>query len=240
MKQDLPAKNHAAKIGITCGREKNHDRLNEAYAQAVWEAGGIPFLLPASPGSGRAESHLAFLDGLILSGGGDLDPIHYGQEPQPGLGSISPDRDSHELALARLSVDWAIPVLGICRGIQVLAVALGGTLHQTLQTGLKHRQDAPEWYPTHEVKVTPGSKLRAILGESVLRVNSYHHQAVDRVPAGFSATALAHDGCVEGIEAADGPWAVGVQWHPELMAGRHPSAGRLFRALVEDASKRNP
>jgi putative glutamine amidotransferase len=210
--------------------------LPRRYADSVAAAGGVPVLLPPVPG---IEDALARLDGLLLSGGGDIDPARYGAEPDPRSASIHANRDTAEFALIEAATARRVPVLGICRGLQVINVARGGTLHQHLPDVVGHEGHAPApgVYGAHPVRVSPGSRLSQILGGEgpgdEITTPTSHHQAVDKVGAGLTATAWAQDGTIEALEpedAADGPFLVAVQWHPE--AGDDP---RLFRALVAAA-----
>jgi putative glutamine amidotransferase len=195
--------------------------LGMTYLQAIERAGAVPVVLP--PCVSDLESLIARLDGVCLSGGPDLDPEAYGdRERHAELGPTEPTLDAFELALARAALERDMPVLGICRGAQALNVACGGTLHQHLPG---HRQSEPGCRPTHEVEVLPRTRLAALIGAGGHAVNSFHHQAVDRVGRGLRVSARAADGTVEAIE---GPgFAIGVQWHAETLAD-----GRLFTALV--------
>ena len=179
------------------------------------------------------------LDALLLSGGGDVHPSLFGGQPHRKLGEFDPERDAFEIAILQLMIDLGKPVLGICRGIQVINAALGGTLYQDLASeqpqALQHQQKAPRRYPTHFVTVQQGSRLSAILESSRLQVNSLHHQAVKDVAPGLQATAWADDGVIEGLEAAGHPFLIGVQWHPEGMWEHDQAAASLFRALVSAA-----
>ncbi len=227
------------RIGITTyGRdERGRFCLPGAYVDAVRQAGGVPLLLP--PGEPQPERVLEVVDGLILAGGGDLDPTWYGGEVHPTLYLIDPERDRFELHLARAVVERGVPVLGICRGSQVLNVAWGGDLVPHLpedeQVPVRHR--LPGRVPTdHAVRVDPHSRLAAVLGEGELTVRSWHHQAVRRVAPGWRAVAWAPDGVVEAVEFGGHPWAFGVQWHPELTQDQTPHR-RLFDALVRAAAE---
>lgn len=214
--------------------------LPRRYADRVAEAGGIAVLLPPVPGITGA---LRRLDGLLLSGGGDIDPARYGADTEPATGRISRDRDEAEAALFSQALSLGLPVLGICRGLQLINVARGGTLHQHLPGVVGHDEHSPTpgRYGTHEVKVAPGSRLAGILGRTDLAdhlpvvVPTHHHQAVDRLGVGLSATAWATDGIVEALELdpAEHTFVLAVQWHPE--AGDDRS---LFRALVAAAAGR--
>ena len=230
-------------IGITAAFDEEEERysLSRYYVEAVARAGGIPLIVPPLSFE-MAAAVLEKIQGLLLSGGGDLDPAYFGEEPLPYTKGINPRRDIFELALARAALVRQVPVLGICRGMQVLNVAAGGTIYQDLILGtahpLKHYQEAPRWYGTHDIEIQPGSKLHSVLGVRRLRVNSFHHQAVRQIAPGFKISALARDGVVEGIELGNHPFVVGVQFHPEGMWEREPVFLGLFTALVKAAKKR--
>jgi putative glutamine amidotransferase len=206
--------------------------LPRRYADSVVAAGGIPVLLPPLPG---IEGALGRLDGLILAGGGDIDPARYHAAPAPETSSVREERDVAELALFGAARSRNLPVLGICRGLQVINVALGGTLHQHLPDVVGHDGHAPVpgGFGDHMVRVVPGSRLGQILAHDEASTPTHHHQAVDQLGSGLVPTAWAEDGTVEAFElddAADGWFMVAVQWHPE--AGDDPS---LFRALIAAA-----
>jgi len=233
------------RIGITCARgDAAPDRytLHSGYVEAIAAHGGLAVLLPCLPEADPAE-YLDAVDGLLLSGGGDLDPAHFGEEPRVWNGRIDPVADVFELELARRFLAAGRPVLGICRGMQVLNVAAGGDLYQDLRedagTTLQHDQQAPPWYGTHAVDVAEGSGLRAILQEGRVRVNSFHHQAVRRVAPGFLPAARAADGVIEAIERPGGAFTIGVQWHPERMHPACRASRRLFDAFVRAYSGRD-
>lgn len=230
-------------IGITVSHLDGPSRhqLPSAYVRAVFAGGGIPLLLPLIDDPQRAGELLDRVDGLLLSGGVDVDPLHFGHEPEPNLGEVSPERDLTDLALCREALKRGMPVLGICRGVQVLAVAAGGTIIQDLGSRLKdvlkHRQQAPVWYASHTVRLEAATAVHRLIGgpgDFRCLVNSFHHQAVDRVPPGYVVSARSPDGVIEAIEVVDGSqFAVGVQWHPEGMVDRHPAQIGLFAGLVE-------
>lgn len=232
-------------IGITCStlvltgmRGVPRFALVHHYVDCVIAAGGLPLLLP-NVGPTHVEAYLARIDGLVLSGGLDVDPIHYGQEPHPDLGQIDQVRDEFEIEVVRQARAAEIPMLAICRGIQVLNVACGGTLLQHIpaqvEKPLRHeqraiRQDAL----SHGLEIEPGTRLHEIAGMSRVRVNTFHHQAPDDVPAPFVVSARAPDGVIEGIEDPTHPYCVGVQWHPERRPG-DPLTRALFASFVDAA-----
>lgn len=224
-------------IGITCGIEEQANRFfsGRDYVRAVYMAGGNPVLLP--PGDSDLSGLAGVLNGLLLSGGGDIDPLLFGEEPLPGIGEVSPERDEFELKLARLAMDRGIPILGICRGMQVLNVAAGGTVCQDLnlkiKKPLKHIQQAPRWYPTHSIEIESGTLAAQIFGDGVLRVNSFHHQLVGDLAPGFMISARALDGVEEIIECKDREkYIMGVQFHPENMYRRNSLFLELFYYFI--------
>ncbi|MGR6835256.1 gamma-glutamyl-gamma-aminobutyrate hydrolase family protein [Syntrophomonas erecta] len=222
-------------IGITSHytAEENSYWLRDYYITAVWEAGGVPVIIPPLKSGESIELYLSVCHGFILSGGGDLDPVYWGELPGKGLGNINPLRDSFELLLASQVIEKDRPVLGICRGCQVLNVAAGGSLIQDIESSMSHQQNAPRDYPFHAIVVEKESRLKYILNTRWLRVNSFHHQAVKHPGRGLKVSARAADGIVEAIEGIDHTMVVGVQWHPECMHDEY--ARRLFQKLVEAA-----
>jgi len=231
-------------IGITCGYsyDDNKYQISRDYIEAVQKAGGIPVILPHLEPSNMTNLFLQAIDGLILSGGGDLDPVWFKEEPLPVSGWIDPLRDGFEIALASSALTAGVPVLGICRGMQVLNVAGGGgicqDLHTKLPKALKHSQEAPRWYPTHKIKISKDTLLHSILGATEYTVNSYHHQSINLLAPGFQVSAVASDGVQEAIEATKGElFALGVQFHPECMWQRYPETLNIFKYHI-DASLR--
>jgi putative glutamine amidotransferase len=224
-------------IGITTEtNEQNEYVLPVEYIEAVRRAGGIPLLLP--PGEPQIEELLKPLDGLILSGGGDIDPLHYGSDGHPAVYLVDGPRDAMELALAQAAARRQLPTLGVCRGAQLINVALGGTLVEHLpdetDNTLAHRQE-PSGAVPHAVAITPGSRLAAVLGEEVVVGASWHHQAIRAVAPGLAVTARAADGTIEAVELPGHHWFLAVQWHPEMTAAADPVQQRLFDALVAAA-----
>ena len=242
-------------IGITATLKEDVDAVAERplgrfvradldYVEGVAGAGGAPVVLPPAGDERAAEAVIQSLDGLLLSGGSDLDPGYYGEEPVPELGVTLPERDAFEMALVGLALRRGMPVFGICRGMQVLNVALGGTLYQDLPSQwkpdlLKHRQDTPKWQPTHEVRVRDGSYIAEVMGRESVKVNSYHHQGIRVLAEGLVVTGRSSDGVVEAVEAVDlsERWLLGVQWHAEAMRGVGPQQESLFDAHVSAAER---
>lgn len=209
---------------------------NRFFVDAVARAGGIPVILPVLDPS-LAAGALAAVDGLVLPGGGDVDPDAYGEEADPTVAGVDPQRDAWEMACARVALERRLPVLAVCRGAQVVNVALGGTLVQDVPQATGERHSWASRYPeaVHSVTLAPGCRLAALLETTDVGANSLHHQAVDMLGKGVVAVGWAPDGTVEAIEIDGHPEVVAVQWHPELMAD-DPVQQRLFRDLVERAA----
>jgi putative glutamine amidotransferase len=211
--------------------------LGVVYSRAIERAGGIPVVLPPV-GEDAIAPLVDHLSGLCLSGGPDMDPATYGAAPHERLGPVEPELDAFELAVVRRADALGLPVLGICRGCQVLNVARGGTLHQHVPDvsdgSVSHRQTESGWETTHDVRLEPGSRLASIVGPDDLEVNAFHHQAVDRQGRGLRAVAWADDGIVEAIEGDGEALYLGVQWHVETLT-HFPRHLCLFEALVEAA-----
>lgn len=231
-------------IGISCSwnEEKGQYFLGSMYAEAVEAAGGLPMPLVYSRSDEDVNSVCAAVNGLILSGGGDVDPFYFGEAPIPAGGEICPGRDRFEISLARQALADNIPILGICRGMQVLNIAAGGDIYQDIGQlegkVIKHFQQAPRWHPTHEVTVSGGTLLSSICGDRTMRVNSFHHQAVRKPAPGFIISARSPDGLAEAIESVNLSFLLGIQWHPETMWKRYPAFLKLFEKLVLAARSR--
>jgi putative glutamine amidotransferase len=212
--------------------------LGMTYVRALDAAGALPVVVPPL-GCGEVGRLLARLDGLVLSGGPDLAPAAYGAEAHLELGSTEPGLDAFEYAVAAEALRLDLPLLGICRGAQTLNVARGGTLHQHLPDVvgdvIAHRQTVDGRVPTHPVTILSGSRLAAVLGTTQLGVNSFHHQAVDRLGADLCVCAWAPDGTIEAIEDPERPFVVAVQWHAETLQGV-PGQLALFEELVRTAA----
>jgi putative glutamine amidotransferase len=227
---------------ITVGAHPERAYVNSTYLHAVQQAGGVPVALPPQLSPASMRRLTADLDGLLLTGGGDVDPALFDEAPQATLYDMAPSRDTLETAVLHLALERGRPVLAVCRGLQVLNVALGGSLYQDVGTDpgtqIPHSQKEPRDQPTHKVTVTPGSRLAETLGADELEVNSMHHQAIRRLGRGLTAVAWAPDQLVEGAELDDpARFVLGVQWHPEELVGHSEPARRLFAALVAAARK---
>lgn len=230
-------------IGITPYRDDESKRLmlNRDYPDALRRAGAMPVILPWETDPKRLGTMLGRLDGLLLSGGEDIDPALYGEERLPLCGAFDLERDAMETALCRLALERDMPLLAICRGIQVLNVTLGGTLYQDVasQYGdtLRHSvYDRPR-EQVHSVRVLPGTRLSSVIGAERIRVNSRHHQAVKTPGRGLTVCAEAEDGLTEGVEMPGRRFTVGVQWHPESLSDYAPEAHALFAAFAEACTR---
>lgn len=224
------------------GEPPQHElALGMPYVRALERAGAVPVVLPPVA-AGLVPALVAPLAAVCLSGGPDLDPAAYGAERDPHLGPVEPSLDAFELEVARCADAAGLPILGICRGCQALNVARGGSLFQhlpdTADGSVGHRQTDPGWVTTHPVEVAPDSRLGGILGAAALEVNSFHHQAVERLGDGLRAVAWAGDGMVEAIEGDGDRLVLGVQWHAETLDAVGEPHARLFRALIDASSAR--
>lgn len=234
-------------IGIPCfaaERAGTHRPIygnNQSYVRAVEESGGVPLLIPPLADPASRTAIRAKLDGLLLTGGGDIDPRHYGAARIPECGEIEAERDEDELDTARWALDQEVPILGVCRGMQILNVLRGGTLYQDITT---QRPDSPRHDHTqhprtwraHEITVNPASRLAGILGATRQIVNSLHHQAVDRIGEGIEIVAWSEDGIAEAMEIPGPPFAIAVQYHPEELFPDDEPSRRLFAAFIQAAA----
>jgi len=227
-------------IGITTyGKNvENRFTLPAGYVEAVRAVGAIPLLIP--PGEPRLRECLELLDGLVFAGGGDIDPAIYGGTPHPTIANVDSERDRLEIDLARDVIASSIPTLGICRGLQLLNVAQGGTLIEHLPDvvgeSVVHR--TPERQPVpHPVRIRKDSRLAATLGKTEYSPLSLHHQAIRAVGNALEVVARAPDGTIEAVEMPAHPWLMAVQWHPELTAASEPADRKLFEAFVAAAAE---
>jgi len=219
-----------------------HQQVGSPYTRALEEAGALTLVLPVTDQPELIREMLTIVDGIVLQGGGDIAPRLYGQEQLPMITHVDEMTDEFELELCRQAVQNDLPILAICRGIQVLNVALGGTLVQDLPTErpgtVPHRQAASRQTPSHRIYVYRGSKLAEILGREEITVNSFHHQAIDELAGGLTVSARSEDDVIEGVEAIDKEFVIGVQFHPEETTRSIPATAELFRRLVETADAR--
>lgn len=220
-------------IGITCNYNQGEQQfsLREYYCDSISAVGGLPLILPLADQIDIGAAYFQLCDGLLFSGGGDVDPYLYAQAADKNLGQVSPRRDGFEIQLARMALAVGKPALGICRGCQILNIAAGGTLVQDIKSNYLHDQKAPRDYPIHDILIESDSLLESIMQTDRIRVNSFHHQAVDKTGDGIVICAFAGDGIAEAVESRTGSFYLGVQWHPECMQDQY--SRNLFIALVE-------
>ncbi len=223
-------------IGITSSIV-DKGRLSTALdnVAAVNKMDTLPFILPNIEPE-KAYSYVSILDGLLLTGGGDINPALFNEDPHPALGGITPERDAFEFALAKAAIHLKKPILAICRGMQVLALAAGGDMFQDLQaqyegTLIQHKQLAPRSYGSHKIYLAEHSLIKQIAKNEEAYVNSFHHQAIRRVPATFKVSAWTNDNVIEAIETTESTFQLGVQWHPENMSD--PFSRNLFRTFLQ-------
>jgi putative glutamine amidotransferase len=234
--------------------------VSRKYYRSIFMAGGLPILLPTvDPHFNKRlideensdfrenynhiiEQYLNMVDAIVLAGGEDVDPKFQNEDPHPSLDLVNPFRDEFELALTRAVFKRKftrrkLPVLGICRGIQVMAIALGGKIHQDIKEiqKLQHSQNAPRWATSHKIAIESGSRLADIMQSSEIFTNSFHHQAVKDVPDGFKVVASSSDGIIEAMESAGDHFMLGVQWHPEETSEADEFSARLFKGFVTAA-----
>ncbi len=238
----LEGEEEMAIIGISCGFKDTREQnivLNNDYINAVKKTGGIPIIIPPHLEIEALKSFKNKLDGLILSGGGDIDPFFFGEEPNFNINRIDPIRDKIEIELVKWSIKEKIPLLAICRGIQIINIACGGTIIQDLnqkndknQNHLKHQQQAPRRYPTHTVYLKKNSVFSDIFKAEEIKVNSFHHQAIKEPGDNLEITGRAADKVIEGIALNNHPFGIGVQWHPERMFDHYPEQRNLFKQFI--------
>jgi putative glutamine amidotransferase len=234
-------------IGLTTSRGRNKNGLSqltitEAYVQALTLAGALPVMLPLGAPDYDLEELLTRLDGLLLTGGGDVAPERYGSRAHPLVSEVDQDRDRVEIQLIQSALERELPVLGICRGLQVMNVTLGGSLYEDLQDQRPNTHnhqffpEHPRSYQAHLVTIENGSHLQLILSTQSAQVNSFHHQGIRRLARGTRATAFAPDGVIEGLELEAYPFGLAVQWHPEWLPDQ-PEMRALFQAFIEAAGQ---
>lgn len=226
-------------IGITTdvGNELRNE-LNYAYVDAIVRAGGVPVVIPI--GTHQFADHYAqLIDGLLLTGGNDIDPLLFKEEPLEGLGEVNPLRDEVELALFQEVYGLSKPILGICRGLQIMNVALGGTIFQDIYRQsdgqlLQHRQKAPKSHRSHYVNISDGSLLSTIAQSNKIVVNSFHHQSIKEPGSSLTVVGVASDGIIESLEGKENSFLLGVQWHPEVLAAAGDETSlRMFEYFIQ-------
>ena len=239
--QQLPTSQTAPMIGLTGNYSDSNCTLAEGYYQSILQAGGIPVIIPPYDDTNLLAQTLDQLDGILLTGGGDINPLYLGEEPIRELHGINPRRDRQELLLTRLAADRQLPILGICRGVQVMNAAFEGALYQDIHvqmegTRIKHSQDLDRSHASHTVQIEPGTLLHNLFKTETLAVNSFHHQAIQAPAPGFRVCARATDGVIEAIESTEFKSMLGVQWHPEcFILNGNPCMMPLFEWLVQEA-----
>lgn len=232
-------------IGVTVDKTKSdgydYQKINECNLKALTDSGAIPLMLPIAEEDELIDDYLKIVDGLYFSGGNDINPLIFGEDPIKEIGEIDYSRDEFEIKLFKKAAAKNMPILGICRGEQVINVASGGSLYQDIyiqREGTKGH--SPKFssggYAHHRVKIMKDSKIYDILKVEEINVNSFHHQAVKKLAEGFKITSVSEDGIIEAIESLNHSFLVGIQWHPEIMFERYPVFLKIFEALVNAAS----
>ncbi|WP_068470940.1 gamma-glutamyl-gamma-aminobutyrate hydrolase family protein [Candidatus Protochlamydia phocaeensis] len=229
-------------IETGCFRGRERAYVGQDYIKAIHQAGAIPMILPIISGNEAIWQQLTLIDGLLLSGGYDVHPHFYGEEPDRLLQDIYPARDEYEIKLVHYADQMGKPILGICRGLQLLNVAFGGSLYQDVSyytsSVLKHSQQAGVEVSSHSVEILEGTKLKTILEKPAILTNSFHHQAIKQLAPGWQMNARTKDGLIEGAEKMGDSFVLGVQWHPELMIEKRSDIFRLFLYFVARAAER--
>jgi putative glutamine amidotransferase len=229
-------------IGISSSLKEQSLSVSTDYIQAVIKFGGVPIVLPNLQEEG-IDSFVQLIDGLLLTGGGDIDPTLFGEEPLQKLGNITPERDEFEIAIIQKMLKLNKPILGICRGFQIMNIAVGGDMYQDIYTQtekrlLQHTQHAPRWHASHFVQVKKGTILSGIVQREKFKINSFHHQAVRKIPNEFKVSALASDGIIEAFESKIHTFVMGLQWHPESMISKNdPVSSAIFKAFIMSCEK---
>lgn len=226
-------------IGLTPSDDDStgSSRISASYLNALQESGAVPLLLPLAPSAEDCSALTDTLDGFIFTGGPDVHPFYFGEETLEGCGNCSFIRDHSELLLFSHILKTKKPVLAICRGIQLINIAMGGDIYQDLSRTerhlkIAHRQPFSSSFPSHHVSAVPDTLLASVIGTQAIEVNSAHHQAVRRIAPGLQSCAFSPDGIIEAVEAPGYPFLLGVQWHPELLFHSHEHARRLFNTFV--------
>ena len=215
------------------GMERTY--VNHDYVQAITMTGAVPILLPVISDVQSIRKQIETVDGILLTGGYDINPLKYNEQPYKDLGFILPEVDEHQLKVVQIASELEKPMLGICRGTQILNVAFGGTLYQDMlqvPTSIKHFQMSQRYAPGHSVNILQDTIMSEIFNKGVILTNSFHHQVVKDIAPGFVVNARAEDGVIEGIERKEGMFTLGVQWHPEMMARKYPEMLNIFKKFI--------
>ena len=228
-------------IGVTPSMEMDEKfySVSKNNLLALEQAGGIPVVLPYLATQEDINQIVDQLDGLYLTGGADIDPLYFNEEPHPNLGAFIPKRDAFEIEITKKMLAKNKPILGVCKGAQILNLATGGDMYQDIYSQIehplhKHSQKVPRYAPSHTVELTEGSLIHRLIGKSNVRVNSFHHQANRQAGKGLIISGKASDGVVEVVESTEHHFALGIQWHPEMMGveGKDPSSQNIFRGFI--------
>ncbi len=230
------------KIGLLAEiKEDGYTGAKNSYVVAIEATGGIPFILPYSENEETLADYTASLDGFVFTGGADIDPKYYGEDPKETCGKTYPLRDTFEAHMFKKVTEAKKPILAICRGMQVINVFFGGTLHQDIakeyKTDLVHQQTAPNTEPWHDIEILPKTKLSTLIGKARMMGNSFHHQAIKVLAKGLTIAATAEDGIIEAYTADDYPYLAAYQWHPERLCGFDADNLRLFTDFIEACKK---
>ncbi|WP_105617385.1 gamma-glutamyl-gamma-aminobutyrate hydrolase family protein [Vallitalea okinawensis] len=217
----------------------NKIELNKDYYNAIVNIGAIPIILPYAD-QVKLKDVLQIVDGVLLTGGDDIDPAFIDEEPLRSLGKVNPERDIRELSIARYCLEEEIPLLGICKGMQVMGIACGGQLYQDIYSQrtthtIQHQQKAPSWYGWHEIQLEQDTNLYGIIQKTSVRVNSFHHQGMKACGELLKVCARSKDNLIEAIEHPEHPFYIGVQWHPERMFLKSSEQQQLFKAFFKCA-----
>ncbi|ULG72258.1 gamma-glutamyl-gamma-aminobutyrate hydrolase family protein [Macrococcus brunensis] len=231
-------------IGLTTEIRQDGDiHVNKKYVEAVSDLGGVPMLLPKTTHEEAIREQVNRIDGLYLTGGTDIDPAIYDEEPHPKLGRVESGRDEHEIKILEYAIERGIPILAICRGSQLLNIIHGGSMYQDIESELdgdliQHKMQSDRDFIQHSLTVEPDTKLYHITNETHFRVNSVHHQANDEIGEGLIVSAKAPDGVIEAIESTDDNFKIGLQFHPEELYHKHEPSKKIIAAFIEAAAKK--
>jgi putative glutamine amidotransferase len=228
-------------IGVTSNLQDQLLSLSMSNIDALTESGAVPMVLPNLLDEDSVDVLVKKLDGLLVTGGGDIDPTLFGEEPHQKLGGITPERDTFEINIIKKMLELNKPILAICRGCQIVCIAAGGDMYQDIYTQIEgnviqHSQRAPKWHGSHYIEIETGSMLHQITKSTKFKVNSFHHQAVRSMPDQFEVCATSSDGVIEAFESKQHSFVLAVQWHPECMIekGDQPSLA-IFQSFVQAA-----